>query len=127
MHVFVVRTFLFDCYYFFPYLCKSSVAMSPAFSRILINTKRLLVSKYSKTSVARTLNARLPQLFRTRSRAHLKNPKAADLKYFWAISFLCRYVVSKNRLKENENTQPTFMLRKIENISLLCLLAWRYD
>ena len=27
----------------------------------------------------------------------------------------------------NENTQHTFMLKKLENISLLCLLTWCYD
>ena len=27
----------------------------------------------------------------------------------------------------NENTQHTFVLKKIEKISLLCLLTWRYD
>ena len=27
----------------------------------------------------------------------------------------------------NENTQYNFMLKKIEKISLLCLLTWRYD
>ena len=36
--------------------------------------------KYSRTSMARTLMARLPRLFRTRSRVPLeKNPLAADL------------------------------------------------
>ena len=27
----------------------------------------------------------------------------------------------------NENTQYTFILKKVEKISLLCLLTWRYD
>ena len=34
---------------------------------------------YSRTSVARTLMARLPRLFRTRSRVPRKTPLAADL------------------------------------------------
>ena len=34
---------------------------------------------YSRTSMARTLMARLPRLFRTRSRVPRKNPLAADL------------------------------------------------
>ena len=35
--------------------------------------------KYSRTSVARTLMARLPRLFRTRSSVPKENPLAADL------------------------------------------------
>ena len=35
-------------------------------------------SKYSRTSVARTLMARLPRLFQTRSLVPKKNPIAAD-------------------------------------------------
>ena len=34
---------------------------------------------YSRTSVARTLMTRLPQLFQTRSQAPWKNPETADL------------------------------------------------
>ena len=35
--------------------------------------------KYSRTSIARTLMARLPWLFRTRFQVHLENPIAAVL------------------------------------------------
>ena len=41
---------------------------------------------YSRTSVARTLMARLPQLLRTRSRVpNKKNPTAADIIVFGII------------------------------------------
>ena len=42
---------------------------------------------YSRTSVARTLMARLPRLFRTRSFVPRKNPLAADLGLFSVIFF----------------------------------------
>ena len=34
---------------------------------------------------------------------------------------------SPHRGDSNDNTQHTIKLEHIENISLLCLLAWRYD
>ena len=39
----------------------------------------------------------------------------------------CEYSLELPPLGDfNENTQHTFMLKKIENISLLCLRTWRY-
>ena len=43
--------------------------------------------KYSRTSVARTLMARLPRLFRTRPWVPWKNPIAADEQSFRVIFF----------------------------------------
>ena len=44
---------------------------------------------------------------------------------YWKWYILC---TDKNRLNSNENTQPTYMLKKIEKLrSLFCLLTWRYD
>ena len=34
---------------------------------------------------------------------------------------------SPQRGDSNENTQHTFIFKKIQNVSLLCLLTWRYD
>ena len=68
---------------------------------------------YSRTSVARTLMARLPRLFRTRSWVPWKNPKAADVESFRVIFFF--YV------------ENTFIFKKIKKISQLSLLTWRYN
>ena len=39
----------------------------------------------------------------------------------------CVYSLESSRLGDsNENTQHTFMLKKFENIFLLCLLIWKY-
>ena len=80
--------------------------------------------------MARTLMARLPRLFQTRSWVP------------WNRSHSCRFVIIKDDFlfyvgngilsvltriaslgDSNENTQYTFMLKKIEKISLLCLLT----
>ena len=45
-------------------------------------------SQYSRTSVARTLMAFLPQLFRARASVPRKNPIAADLEKSGVIFFL---------------------------------------
>ena len=86
---------------------------------------------HSRTSVARTSLARLPQLFRTRFWVPWKNPTAADLG--WFIFFILKMVCcvysleSPHRGDSNENTQHTIILKKIEKISLLCLPTWCYD
>ena len=41
---------------------------------------------------------------------------------------LCVYSLeSPHRGDSNENTQHTFMLKKIENVPLLFVLTWRYN
>ena len=49
--------------------------------------------------------------------------------FFFILKMVyCVYSLESPRWGDsNENTQYTFMLKKIEKISLLCLLLWRYD
>ena len=75
---------------------------------------------YSRTSMARTLMARLPWLFRTRSWVPRKSFIAADLGQFRVIFFNILKMVycvfsleSPHWGDSNENTQHTFM--SIEN------------
>ena len=86
------------------------------------------------TSMARTLMVRLPRLFRIHSWVLGTNPIVADFAYFGWLSFShWEKVYCVNSLESprsgdsNENTQYTFMLKKIEKISLLCLLTWLYN
>ena len=77
--------------------------------------------------------ARLPRLFRTRSLVPWKKFHSCiieiilgDFPFISKIVF-CVYSLESPRLGDsNENTQHTFMLKKIEKMSLLCLLTWRY-
>ena len=49
---------------------------------------------------------------------------------FFFISLImacCVYSLESLLCESNENVEHTFMLRKIEKISLLCLLTWHYD
>ena len=80
---------------------------------------------YSRTSMTWTLLARLPPLFRTRSWVSWKNSVAADLGklrliFFFILKMVCCLysLVSPQWGNSNENTQNTFMLKKIDNISL---------
>ena len=73
--------------------------------------------------MARTLMARLPRLFRTRSWVPWENPIPADLGYIRLFFFFilkmvyCVYSLeSPHRGDFNENTQYTFMLQKIKEI-----------
>ena len=90
----------------------------------------MMYTEYSRTSLARTLMARLPWLFQTRSWVPQKNPIATDFGKFRVIfSFIlkmvsCVYSLESPRWGDsNENTQHTFMLKKIKKRSLS---LWRH-
>ena len=94
----------------------------------------MLKINYSWTSVAWTLMARLPRLFRTRSWVPWKKIQQLHIwdnlsSSFYILKMVyCVYSLGLPRWGgSNEKTQHTFMLKKIENISLFCLLTWRYD
>ena len=86
---------------------------------------------------ARTPLARLPWLFRARPWVlSKKNTIAADITVFgifWVIFFSLKMVCCVYSLESshwgdsNENTQHTFMLKKIKKISLWSLLTWCYN
>ena len=91
----------------------------------LINIHHLK-QEHSRPSVAQTLMPHLPGLFRTRSWVPMKkNPIAADLG--WLMVYCVSSLEFSRWGNSNENTQHTFRLKKIEKISLLYLLTWRYD
>ena len=82
---------------------------------------------YSRTSVARTLMARFPRLFRTCSWVPRKISKLHIwdnlVWYFFLILKMVFYVYSLKSPwwdRSNENTQHTLILKGIEKISLLC-------
>ena len=87
---------------------------------------------YSRTSVARTLMARLPGLSRTCSWVPRKKSHSCrfGIIYLWFSDFVsktvyCVYSLESPQWGDSyEYTQHTFMLKKIEKISLLCLLTW---
>ena len=87
---------------------------------------------YSRTSLAQTLMACLPRLFRAPSwvpwnkshRCRFGIIKDDFLFLYWGMVY-CVYSLESPRWGNfNENTQYTFMLKKIEKISLLCNLTW---
>ena len=78
-------------------------------------------AKYSITSVARTLMARLPWLIELNFESLGKNPTAANLiKYrvtflfMWKMIYCLYTLESPHPADSNENTQHTFMLKKIK-------------
>ena len=75
--------------------------------------------------MARTLKARLPRLSRTCSWVPWKNPISADLGKFRVIFFCILKLVnfaysleSPHRGVSNENTQHTFMFKKMKKMSI---------
>ena len=95
----------------------------------------MLHFNYGRTSMARTPMARLPRLFRLESLG--KKSIAAGIIIFGIIlgNFLiilimvcCVFSLElPRRGNSNENKQHSFIIKKIEKISLLCQLTWRYD
>ena len=85
---------------------------------------------YGRVLVALTQMARLPRLFRTRSWVHWKKSHSCRLGIIQGdIPFILKMVNRVYSLESprwgdsNENTQYIFMLKKIEMISLFCLLT----
>ena len=83
---------------------------------------------YSRHSVARILMACYYGCFKLILESLGRNPIAADKGDFFILKMV--YFVYSLELpprggNSNENTQYTFMLKKIEKISLFCLLTWR--
>ena len=84
---------------------------------------------------------RLPGLFRTRSLVPYKNPIAADIIVFgiYSSEFLfyidnvtiivcCVYSLESHRRGHSDkHVLHTFMLEKLDKMSLLWLLSCRYD
>ena len=91
-------------------------------------------SNYSRTSVARTLMARLPWLLRTRSWAPKKNSHSCRQFYVWdnlgwffiLIMVCCMYSLESPRWGDSNENKTYLHVKKIEKICLLCLLTWRY-
>ena len=82
--------------------------------------------------MARTLMARLPRLFRTSSWVPWKKKHSCRFGIIRMIFIFilkmvyCVYSLESPRWGDsNENTQHTFILEKIEKISILSLLTWR--
>ena len=50
-----------------------------------------------------------------------------DFLFILRLVYCVYSLESLQRGDSNENTQHTFMFKKIKKMSVLCLLAWRYD
>ena len=94
----------------------------------------LQMETYSRTSVAQTLMVRLPWLFRTLSWVPWKKFHScrfwivySDFLFYTENGILCVLVRIALSRQLNENTQHTFILKKIKKIFLLCLLTWHNE
>ena len=88
----------------------------------------LFLSIYSRTSMTRTLMVRLPRLVRTRSWVpwnKVHSCKFGIITNGFLFYIEKWYMVCTRWGDSNESTQYTFILKKIEKISLLYHLTWR--
>ena len=103
-------------------------------SRAFLDMKHFRIGTYcycSSTTIARTLMARSPRLFQTRSWVPWKKIPSLRIwanlgcfSFFILIMVYCLYPLESPLWGDsNKNTQYTFIFKKIEKISVFCLLT----